>query len=410
MSNRDKSISLLLPTYRRTESLDKVLVSIEEKTSIKNRITLSLYIDDDDTESIGYISSDKLKKFTYCINTFIAPKTESMGSMIDYLHKNTPRADIYMPMVDDYLIVTYGWDLILNDLFVKYPDGLFLAFPQDPISPDNVTLAILGGSWIATLGRFLTNYFPFWYDDLWLDQVAQMVQRRIAVPIKIEPIDGKGKTPRMFNLWFWQQFFHNTMDERVEDANKIRRIIYPANSVEFDRNKFLGENLAARFDLKFRKITKTDCLLTEFMLADRNKRKYFHLESKYLIKEICAVLHLCDKLVIDLEYGLHHRQYQLIENIASSSIHSKYVGAISSMRNSINFAKVNEIVQELRQELNAVLSALKMGHSLSRNQVHIPKYPAKIFFLALFVTLKDMPVAKRFIALYRRYRPIKDKI
>ncbi|MFA4828259.1 MAG: hypothetical protein WC855_04700 [Thermodesulfovibrionales bacterium] len=402
MSDRDKTISLLLPTYRRTESLDKVLVSIEERTAYKNRITLSLYIDDDDSESIAYISSDKLKKFSYCINPIIAPHLGSIGSMINYLQQNAPHADIYMPMADDYILATNSWDTILNDIFSEYPDGMLLVFPQDITSLGNVTFIILGGRWIDTLGRFLTNYFPFWFDDGWLDQVAQMAQRRIAVPIKVATIGGKGKTNGMFNLWFWHQFFRNTLDERIEDANKIRRAIYPNDCADYHASKSAGDILAERFDLQFSNITKYHCLLNEFMLADRGKMKHIYLDSKYLIKEICAVQRLCDKLIVDLE-SEHHRKYQLIENIAAASFRSKHIAALSGIRNSINTIKIIGIVQNLQQELNAVLSTLKAGHTLNRNQVHLPKYPAMILFKALLAALKNIHIANRFNSLFRSY-------
>jgi hypothetical protein len=409
MVDRNKTINLLLPTYRRTAFLDKTLASIEETTGDKSSIFLCMYIDDDDSETLAYIASFKIKRFSYRILTFVAHKTQSMGAMISYLYKNSPRADIYMAIVDDYVFGTRGWDSLVYEAFSLHSDGLMMAFPQDPTSPGNVTFVILGSKWIDTLGRFLTDYFPFWYDDSWIDEVAQMVQRKIPVPIEMEPIGGKGKTPRMFNLWFWHQFFVNTIDERQRDADIIRKSIFTDDVDAYQINKLNGDQLAHQLEARQSRVTANECLLTELQLSSHRTKKEICADIKYVKKELNAVIHLCEKALIAVETNQNVVNERIFKNILSSSLCSPAIDRIAALPSLNDKIEVSVHISNLIKELRETSDGIELRSITVVDNLKIPRYPPRVMIKYWLLSLMTLPIMKEIVAKLRGFRTIVNK-
>jgi hypothetical protein len=136
-------------------------------------------------------------------------------------------AEVYMIANDDVRFETNGWDEILRAEVAKYPDGILLACPYDPVAPAIATFPILGWGWLNTMGRVYAGYFHYWYDDKWVDQIGRMVDRYINIPFLLSPIRGKGRTQRMRCLPFWTRFFQLTLIERKETATKLIYAMHP---------------------------------------------------------------------------------------------------------------------------------------------------------------------------------------
>ena len=136
-------------------------------------------------------------------------------------------SEVYMIANDDVRFETHGWDNILRDEVAKYPDGVVLACPYDPVAPAISTFPIFGWGWLNALGRVYAGYFHYWFDDMWVDQVGRMIGRYINIPMLLSPIRGKGKTQRMRCLPFWTRFFQLMLRERKEAATKLITAMYP---------------------------------------------------------------------------------------------------------------------------------------------------------------------------------------
>ena len=91
-------------------------------------------------------------------------------------------AEVYMIANDDVRFETQGWDEVLRAEVAKYPDGILLACPYDPVAPAIATFPIIGWGWLNTMGRVYAGYFHYWYDDKWVDQIGRMVGRYINIP------------------------------------------------------------------------------------------------------------------------------------------------------------------------------------------------------------------------------------
>lgn len=317
--DNQQHISILIPTRGRPHYLRNVFDSIEDTTKDKILVDVWIYVDDDDVATKQFINTYPKNKYSFKIAYVVGPRTKTQGEMCNILReKCTTNPGIYMFAVDDYLFVTKNWDNIVREAFNRYPDRILLAYPVDPIaSPDQVTYAILSAEWTNILGRVLTEYFPFWSDDTWLDQVSQMVQRKIRLDMQMEPQGGKGKTLRMKNLLFWRRFFKNTMDERIEDANVLRKAIYSENSPDYNESVEHGNKLVKRFiETKVRDevLMSFEKQLSEF--PENSKSQINHL---YLTAERNAVNHLRKKLIPLIKQGRIVAALSILDNIMFAS-------------------------------------------------------------------------------------------
>jgi 2-polyprenyl-3-methyl-5-hydroxy-6-metoxy-1,4-benzoquinol methylase len=364
-------ISILIPTRGRSHYLTKVFNSIEETTKDKSLVDVWIYVDDDDETTKQFIDTYPKDKHSFKIAYVVGPRTNTQGEMTNILReKCTTNPGIYMPAADDYLFVTKHWDNIVREMFNRYPDRILLAYPVDPLTaPDQVTHVILSAEWTNILGRFPTEYFPFWSDDTWLDQVSQMVQRKIRLDMQMEPQGGYGKTPRMKNLLFWQRFFNNTMDERIEDANLLRKAIYQENSPQYNKSVEEGDKLVKRFIMESKEQSDEDLILMEkrFSVVPENSKP--QIDYSYLIAETNAVNHLYKKLGPLINQGRSIEVLNILDNL---------MVAFQNKDKDIKYCRViwqgrfRRIWQQFRRACRAL-----------RNPTKYPEYAKRIYHFLL---------------------------
>ena len=240
-------ISILIGSRGRQSQLNNFLESIEETTTAKGKLEFALYVDEDDLETQEYLNAN-IKRFSFSIRPCIKESPIALGEIQNTLWKTSlHRGGLFVTAMDDYIYTTKGWDEQIRDAFSKYPDRIALVYPEDPTAPELATMPILSDQWITTVGTFQTDYFPFWYNDVWLDEVAQMVQRKHKIDMKVSTQGGKGKTARMRNLPFWQRFFLMMIIERLSEAEKLRSVIYKNNQSLQKESESMGRSLALKF-------------------------------------------------------------------------------------------------------------------------------------------------------------------
>jgi tetratricopeptide (TPR) repeat protein len=246
-------ISLLLPTRGRPGPLKKVFDSLEANTLDKRLIDVWVYVDEDDELTRAFIHAQGGTKYGFDINWIVGERLHGGSARLanELWQKCTTNAGIYMGIADDYIFVKKFWDVLVRQAFTRCPDRILVAYPEDPTAaPGQITHVILSAEWLNLLGRFMPDYFPFWYSDTWIDQVAQLIQRKVKLDMRMEPQGGKGKTWGMKNLVFWNRFFNNMLDERISEADTLRRAIYLPDSPEYQKSVQEAQILIQQAQLK----------------------------------------------------------------------------------------------------------------------------------------------------------------
>jgi|SRR5579859_7562763 len=312
-------ISLLIPTRARTAYLQRLFASLEATTSSKNEVDAWVYVDEDDDATRGFIAAHPTLPYTFQVHWLVGERTNTQGEMTNRLwERSASNAGIYFPLPDDYVFTTPGWDRLVRDAFNRFPDRIVLVYPDEATaSVEQVTLIILSAEWLNATQHFMTAYFPFWFDDTWVDQVAQMIQRKVKVGVHADPQGNKGKTIRMRNLRFWNEFFRNTLDERVDEAERLRRAIYPPGSAAYQQNAALGAAVAQRIRAQSKPPDIEAVIYTERTFGGEAVK--LKPNAKYLAVEANAAQHLYHKAVAAINQQRYGEALDLLENIRYAS-------------------------------------------------------------------------------------------
>lgn len=221
---RRGEVSILMATRARPEMLAEELATLKANTSQKDKLAVWLYVDDDDDITRKAVDCGRFKDLDFRVHWHYGPRPPALGQAHQALWNASGRvSEVYMISCDDARFDTPGWDDIVRREFGRYRDGIMLAFAHDP-NAEQATYPFIGWGFLLVLGyeKVFPGIFAFWFDDKWVEQIAQMAGRCAKIPMTINPIGGgKGKTQRMRCVPFWTRFFQLLMPERKECSEKL---------------------------------------------------------------------------------------------------------------------------------------------------------------------------------------------
>jgi hypothetical protein len=307
-------ISVMIATRARPDILAEVFASLKAHTACKDKTSLWLYVDDDDQVMRQAIDAKRFPDIGLPVHWHIGPQTADLGKTHDTLWAASGGAsEIYMVSVDDARFDTPGWDDIIRSTSAQYSDGVFLAFPHDPMTSDTATYPIFGWRWLKTLGRVFPGYFPFWFDDRWVSQVGRLADRCVKLPILLYPIRGKGRTRRMRSLPFWTRFFQLTLEERKDLARKLVREIHPSDGAARESALAKVEQVAATLLQEEGPFSDLYTVFQEERHSDLTPEERLAFNPKYVRQEALAVSRLVSMAQAHFQDGRFAQALELLE-------------------------------------------------------------------------------------------------
>ena len=207
-------ISVLVPSRNRIEGLARCIKSMDAKASGKHDVRYVIGIDGDDKPTIGMALALRAEGFP--VVPCVVERQPTLGGLTNILAERCP-GDVYVAWGDDFRVKTDRWDDIIADAWVAQKDGVWWwrCEPQ-------VTLAIISEKWRAAAGRIYTDYFPFWYDDIWLVELLRYTTGRLECnPVEAWIEDRASATHRMRDVRFWDDFYWSRRPERKAEAKRI---------------------------------------------------------------------------------------------------------------------------------------------------------------------------------------------
>lgn len=306
-------ISLLVGTRSRPQVLQAFLRSLEETTVEKELIEVWIYADEDDRATLEFITTLRAAPCSFPVSFVIGPSPESMGCLVNTLRQHlTSGPGILFPCNDKGLFIDLGWDVRVREVFAENPDGITMAYLMDFYhGPHFGGFCLLSARWADVIGHVFTEFFPFWFDDTWINQVAMMVGRRCRVPaiIAMQGAGVRGRTLRLRNLPFWTRFFENTLEERVREAGLLRQAISPPLASSQDRSTEEADALARRFDAARHSEGAIRNLEAKFSPAPGSRPP---LDPRYSRQERRAVAFLLQKALPLVQAGHAERVRELL--------------------------------------------------------------------------------------------------
>jgi hypothetical protein len=247
---RSGEICILMATRARPEMLAEELATLKANTRQKDKLAVWLYVDDDDEITRKAVESGRFADLDFPVQWHFGPRPPALGQAHQALWNASGRAsEIYMISCDDARFDTPGWDEIVRRTFAAYADGIMLAFAHDPNTGDQATYPFIGWGFLSVLGyeRVFPGIFAFWFDDKWVEQIAQMANRYAKIPIVINPIGGsKGKTQRMRCVPFWTRFFQLLLVERKQCSSELIAAMFPRDATARDQALAALEQVSTR--------------------------------------------------------------------------------------------------------------------------------------------------------------------
>lgn len=232
-------INVLIPTRGRPLQLAAALYSLFFCASDKHELTFCVACDDDDDPTKNALR--ELRQSHLPIFVRVGPRPETLGSVANDLAAHWP-ADVYQVFADDLICITHGWDDILAQAVEKTPHGVFW---MKSAKAQRSLVPAVTEKWRAAAGEIFTEYFPYWFDDLWLEELWVMATGEAPISLETLVVDRPASTHRMRELSFWARFYHALRSERLERG---RRIASALNLPECSFASIIGKEFAKRMD------------------------------------------------------------------------------------------------------------------------------------------------------------------
>lgn len=208
-------ISVIIPSRGRPQELIAALHSLHNTESGSNQVAYGVVCDSDDQETIG---TCKLLQTKMPLSYYVQERNPSLGGMVNKMAEFMP-ADVYCSLIDDCLCITKSWDRIIADAVTENPKGVWWWTPLEDAQP--YLLAIVSEQWREAAGQIFTDYFPYWYDDIWLLALWILATEGPAMYLPITVIDCPKATHRMRDLRFWHNFYIEMHGMRAAHAKRI---------------------------------------------------------------------------------------------------------------------------------------------------------------------------------------------
>lgn len=322
-------VTIVMATRGRPGSVAEVFQSLRETTAKKDRVSIWLYVDDDDAVTIEAINKKQFPDPGFPVNWKIGPRPGGLGETHQALWLASGRtSQVYVTSVDDARFITPGWDDMVRAECDKYPDGVLLAFPHDPMTADQATYPIFGWGWLNALGYIYPGYFPYWFDDKWVDQIGRMAGRCTKLTFELPPIGGKGRTKRMRNLPFWTQFLHLMLEERKEAARTLIQAMHPHDTAKREAALARLEQVSGEFTREREIFSDAYCVFQEERFTEMTPGERQLFDAKYCRTEAAAVSRLLARARELVEKKQHAEAAQFIAATQLSDIRVRQAGLL----------------------------------------------------------------------------------
>lgn len=213
-------ISVLLPSRGRPEKLTKSIRALQNLASGNHEIVYAIGCDNDDQATIRACI-----ELGDGIRAYVMKRRPSLGSIVNILAEQNP-SDVYCSYADDVEMMEPGWDQHVADAVEAHPDWVMWhnakVYVDGALVNEN-PYAVVPEKWRAAAGKIFTDYFPYWHDDGWLQQVWFYAKGTHQWPVLDVDVrdDNAGKTHRLHDYPFWESFFWNRDGERLAEAARI---------------------------------------------------------------------------------------------------------------------------------------------------------------------------------------------
>ena len=210
-------ITIPIASRGRPSGLLSVLTTLDALATGSNEITYVVIVDADDLITCKCLEEwNERGMLPSGARIHLGARIKTLNARVNEAVAEYP-ADVYSSAVDDLFPLTQHWDAV----YVAAKDLPAYCW-QEKNDPANATLLVISEKWRKAVGRYYTEYFPFWFADTWIAEVYKLAfGEPIAVINQLSQGGKRGTTQGMRDVAFWFKFFAHTRAERIEEAQRV---------------------------------------------------------------------------------------------------------------------------------------------------------------------------------------------
>lgn len=206
-------IALCIASRGRPDSLRKAILAMDRLAVLDDTLIIVALDDDDKTVCEAPVTKHKLI-------WSVGPREDSLGEKYNRC-RNLTDADVCVLACDDGEITTQGWDKIIAGYAGLFSDGVgVIEFGKSGALP--CVIAVTKGM-SDRLGFFCPPYFPVWFHETWINEVALLCGRLLTVSDLDYFEYPNRKTQNIKSVGYWAEFFDRTRPWREKAADTIAR-------------------------------------------------------------------------------------------------------------------------------------------------------------------------------------------
>lgn len=225
-------IALLCPTRGRPDNMRRFVKSAYETATYPVRVLPVFCIDDDDRESVK-VACELDCVYVRRPRGVLAECWNACAQ-----HPNLAASCVVLGhMGDDVVFRSPGWDVRVAETFRQFPDRIAFVYGRDGVHDERLgTHGFISWQWYKALGRVTPPYFAHDYCDTWLNEVADLIGRRVFLPDVVtehlHPDVGKAERDQTYrdheaagereNV---RELYLGLGGERLADAAKLRAVM-----------------------------------------------------------------------------------------------------------------------------------------------------------------------------------------
>ena len=212
-------ISVICASRGRPVSLIGAIKNLHMLESGSHEVAYGIVCDEDDkgTEMAADLIASDLDREVIVFNEprdIVARKINAAAKKME--------ADLYLPYADDCFCISPLWDQLCERVASKVPAFSWTEFSDH----QNVTMLTMTHKWYESVGYLLSEYFPFWMADTWIqEQYAFATGTPIGLVRQLVFAGRRGKTKQLNDVRFWFEFFAAKRGERMEEGKKLRKVL-----------------------------------------------------------------------------------------------------------------------------------------------------------------------------------------
>lgn len=218
--------TLLIPTRGRPDELTRCVESAFETADDPDRVEVWCYRDDDDS---AYDGLDLPVRWVTGPRVTLSRTWNVLDAAAG--------GDIVCHCGDDLIFRTDGWDTAVQSAFEQYGDRIAFVYGRDGAQDANLgTHGFVSRQWIDAVGYFCPPLFSHDYNDTWLNEVSEVLGRRVFLPdVLMEHMHwiwGKSEHDQTYldheafgvrdNV---RQLWADTVDLRRRDVDRLRAVM-----------------------------------------------------------------------------------------------------------------------------------------------------------------------------------------